>query len=748
MGQHPNISDPNAEVPAAPSGAVGFASLFEYHPDVVYEVARDGVIVGANRRFEEVSGYPPERIIGGTYHPLVHEDDRPLVDAEFARTLAGEARSFEVRSLTVDGHRIPTAVMLVPNVDHAVGDEVVGVFAIVRDLVQQRRMTAERDEALRQLDELVSTVGSGLAISHPEGRYLRVNPAYSELTGYSQEQLLEMTVHDVVHPDDINVVAGLKDGTLDRVCTEKRLRLPEGELRWVRSTLSAIRDADGVPTAYISANEDISEQKATEAALEDAAWLRREAGRVARFGAWTVTLPGWEVSWSEEVFDILGIPVDDPPRPDEALAYYVPGSRRVVAEAIERCGTQGTPFDLEAKITTEAGEAVDIRIAAEAQLDAEGDIRRVIGTFQDITSLKRATEASQRLAEQLEATLQRISEGVISYDAQWRFTYLNPAGERLIQRDRDEVLGRVVWEVFPELVGTEVERYYHQAADTGGTVYMDRFYLPVRDTWYRLTLEPTDNGLTVYARDVSAQVREERRLREVATTEHAAAEELRSLDRMKNAFITAVSHELRTPLTVVRGMAETLVRLRDDPDPRIREQVEDALADHATRLGDLLDELLDTDRLVRGVLRADQRPSELVAMVRAAIDASTVADRVHLTAPDHLDVEVDAVLVERSLRNLLENVGKYAPDGPVEVTVEARGDGGFVLRVRDRGPGIPVAHAERVFEPFHRVVDHPQPGTGLGLSLVAEFAHLHGGRAYVDTEVVDGTCIVIEVPGA
>ncbi len=749
MGQHPSGSEPSARTPpVAPSEASGFGALFEHHPDMVYEVTPDGVIVGVNRRYEERSGYPAEQVVGSTYDHLVHEDDRRVVDAEFARAVAGDARSFDARSVTVEGHVVPVAVKLVPNVDRGASGEVVGVFAIVRDLGREHRMAAERDEALRQLDELVTTVGSGLAITHPEGRYQRVNPVYCELTGYSQEQLLQMTVQDVVHPDDLNRVAPLRDGTTDRTCTEKRFLLPDGAIRWVRSTLSVIRDADGVPTAYVSANEDIGDRKAAEAALEDAAWLRREAGRLARFGAWSVTLPGWEVSWSDEIFDILGIPLGDPPSPDEAMRYYTPGSRRAVAEAVERCGTHGEPFDLEASIVTDAGEAIDVRVAAEAQMDAEGNVTRVIGTFQDITKLKRATEASRRSAEQLEATLQRISEAVISFDAQWRFTYLNPAGERFAGRARNDVTGRVMWDEFPELLGSDLEGYCRQAVEVGETIYVDRFRWPGTDTWYRLVLEPTDEGgLTVYAHNISAQVREERRLREVASTEHAAAEELRSLDRMKNAFITAVSHELRTPLTVVRGMADTLVRLRGDPDPRIREQVEDALADHATRLGDLLDELLDTDRLVRGVLRADRQPVELVAMVRAAIDASAVADRVHLTAPDHLDVEVDALLVERSLRNLLENVGKYAPDGPVEVTVSDRGDGDFALQVRDQGPGIPAAHAEQVFEPFHRVVDHPQPGTGVGLSLVAEFAHLHGGRAYVDTEVVDGACIVIEVPG-
>ncbi len=308
-------------------------------------------------------------------------------------------------------------------------------------------------------------------------------------------------------------------------------------------------------------------------------------------------------------------------------------------------------------------------------------------------------------------------------------------------------LGRQLWEALPSLVGTEIERALRRTVATGEVVEVERFHAASTAAWYDVQASPSDSGLTVVFRDVSAHVREERRLRAVATAEANAADELRSVDRVKNAFITAVSHELRTPLTVVSGMADTLVRLRGSADTATRERVEDSLAANARRLSELLDDLLDTDRLVRGVLRAERREVSLVELVEGVIGESGVADRVVFDAPPWLEVAADPVLVERSVRNLLENVEKYAPEGPVEVMLAADATGGFVLAVHDEGPGVPVDDAERIFEPFHRLDDHPQPGTGVGLSLVAEFARLHGGRAYADTSVQRGARIVVEVPG-
>jgi signal transduction histidine kinase len=199
---------------------------------------------------------------------------------------------------------------------------------------------------------------------------------------------------------------------------------------------------------------------------------------------------------------------------------------------------------------------------------------------------------------------------------------------------------------------------------------------------------------------------------------------------------------------VVRGMADTLLRLRDSTDTDLRARIEDALAEHAGRLGALLDELLDTDRLVRGSLAAERQRIDLSVLVQRVVDESAVAHRALVRMPGAFVADLDPVLVERSVRNLLENAAKYAPEGPVTVQVDSDGSGGFVLAVSDEGPGIPIEHAERVFEPFHRVLDHHQPGTGIGLSLVAEFARLHGGRAWADTDRDRGARIVVEVPAA
>ncbi len=217
--------------------------------------------------------------------------------------------------------------------------------------------------------------------------------------------------------------------------------------------------------------------------------------------------------------------------------------------------------------------------------------------------------------------------------------------------------------------------------------------------------------------------------------ERATVERLTELDRTKSHILTAVSHELRTPLTVVRGVADLLHRHGDDLSHEHRERLVDGLNEHALRLDRMLGDLLDVDRLSRGTVAAQRRPTNLRVLVRRVVrEAGVSGHEVHVTVPDDLEVPVDAGQVERILENLLRNADRHTPeDTPIWVRAEV-GSEATLLVVEDAGPGIAADDRTRIFEPFVHGPDVPSysPGTGIGLALVARLAELHGGRAWVE----------------
>lgn len=224
---------------------------------------------------------------------------------------------------------------------------------------------------------------------------------------------------------------------------------------------------------------------------------------------------------------------------------------------------------------------------------------------------------------------------------------------------------------------------------------------------------------------------------------------LEELGDMKDTFLTAVSHELRTPLTVLKAGAQTLDRRRDDLDPAMRTQLVERIAENAQRLDELLSSLLDLDRLTRGVVEPDRRPTNLRALVHRVLEEVSPRRPVVAEVPD-VEVRVDPAQVERIVENLIVNAMRHTPPrGAVEVHADVHDDH-VLLRVDDEGPGVPDDIKRSIFDPFHQGPSlHPEsPGTGVGLSLVERFAQLHGGRAWVQDRPGGGASFRVRLPYA
>jgi signal transduction histidine kinase len=233
--------------------------------------------------------------------------------------------------------------------------------------------------------------------------------------------------------------------------------------------------------------------------------------------------------------------------------------------------------------------------------------------------------------------------------------------------------------------------------------------------------------------------------------ERAAAEHLRAVDEMKTTFLQAVSHDLRTPLTTVLGIALTLERRAAGlPAGEVADLLH-RLSGSARKLDGLLGDLLDLDRLARGTLAPRRQAIDLGELTRRVVDDAGVNDEhtVVVDAPT-VRIAVDAPKVERIVENLLVNAARHTEAGTtIWVRVQPQNDGAL-LAVEDEGPGVPAELRQQIFQPFHQgrnVADHA-PGSGIGLALVAQFASLHGGRAWVQDRPGGGASFRVFLPDA
>jgi len=223
----------------------------------------------------------------------------------------------------------------------------------------------------------------------------------------------------------------------------------------------------------------------------------------------------------------------------------------------------------------------------------------------------------------------------------------------------------------------------------------------------------------------------------VATSFNQAAAKVEALLRSHQSLLANASHELRSPLARMK-MA---VAMLDDAPAERREQLKREIHTNVAELDALVEEVLLASRLDAPQSLEQHERVDLLAL--AAEEAARV-DAALQGVP--LAVQGDEKLLRRALRNLLENARRYG-GGEVTLQIEA-GAGCALLRVCDRGPGVPEASRERIFEAFYRLPGHAEKagGVGLGLSLVRQIAERHGGSVRCEAHAGGGSCFVLALP--
>ncbi len=232
--------------------------------------------------------------------------------------------------------------------------------------------------------------------------------------------------------------------------------------------------------------------------------------------------------------------------------------------------------------------------------------------------------------------------------------------------------------------------------------------------------------------------------------EAGRSSDLREMNDVKDTLLHAVSHDLKGPLAGILGAMQTI---RRDDELHLtadeREALYEVIEHSGRKMNRLIDDLLDLDRIDRGKVHPQRRPTDVGELARRVVsDTAQLDDHPVRVRADAVMVEVDPSKVERVIENLLVNAARYTPPGTaVLVQITARPDG-IDLVVEDDGPGIPDELKDVLFEPFRQGEDSSGRGMGIGLSLVQRFAELHGGSARIEDAATGGARFVVELPGA
>ncbi len=718
-------------------------------------------IVDINQRALEYLGVDRSQALGATLWSLVPE----IVGTECERhyRAAMEDRTvqeFVGPSAAKKGCWLDVRTFPVPQ----------GLAVHLRDVTHRVELETKLKEREQLLSAIFSQATAGLAQVDMEGRFELANDAYCKITGYSLDQLLEMRMQDITHPDDLagnlkhlsEAIAGKKSFTI-----EKRYVRPDGSIVWVNNSVTILKDDEGEPIGILAVTTDRTEAKRAERQLRESEERFRLMADAVPQIVWITDAEGRVEFLNRQWSAYTGTAYLPATAADVAAEHVYPEDRGATVAAFDEARRAGTTYAVEHRIRSSTGEYRWFLVRGEPYRDPlTGEITRWFGASVDIHDRKLAEAALRELNETLEAQvaarsaerdrLWNLSQDMLARaDFSGMMSVVSPAWTQVLGWSEKELLTRgyatfmhpndvsPTLEAIARMAETRLPARFENriATSDGGWKHIEWTVAP----------EPIGENFIAVGRDLSVTKAREAEL-------EAAQEALRQSQKMEamGSLTGGVAHDFNNLLTPIIGSLDMLVR-KGIGSERERRLI-DAALQSAERAKTLVQRLLAFAR------RQPLQPTavdtaRLVESMAGLIDSTvgpTIDVRVELGA-ELPPAKADPNQLEMALLNLAVNARDAMPNGG-ELVIAAQREtvlaehqselspGHYIrLSVSDTGVGMDEATRRRAVEPFFSTKGIGK-GTGLGLSMVHGLAAQLGGGLTIDSEPGEGTTVALQLP--
>ncbi|QRK12759.1 PAS domain S-box protein [Archangium violaceum] len=741
------------------------------------------------------TGQPPEQMRDRRWMEPIHPDDQgklePGGSAFTSAHATGEELACRVRG--ADGTWRELHVRALPVKDDA-GRRVEWLL-VAEDVTERANDRQEQAEkALHESEErfrsLVQTSTAAVWTTDAQGVPVEDSPSWRAFTGYTLDKWLDGTAWmESIHPEDrVRVEAVWRNclATKTPYEVESRVWHANGSWRWVRARAVPVFNLDGTVREWVGTTTDISEHKIAE---EERNILLAELMSKERLlsavleqmpSGFLLAGPRGELTFANaQVQALSGHPLFAPETERGAAAYHY--------HRLD--GTEYSPEELPLSRSLRHGEVVRgevlwlhgkdnkdnrfIRVNCAPIRDERGQTIAAVAILDNITEARRAEERAARLQSATSALSQALTPGDVArtiltealggmdanagavyrrradgllevlYDVGYPESYIGKY--RLVSPDADTPVtnavrtGRESWlrsnatlsERYPDVAAARPEVNDHAAVTLPMWVHGQPIGAIVLSLNDPRTCGPEEMQFLRMLAQQCGQALERARLYEVAETERQRAEQA---SRLKDDFLGVLSHELRTPLTAILGWTQILRTWELAPEKR--ERALETIERNARAQTQLVEDLLDVNRIVSGKLRLDVRPTHLTRVIENALDVvRPAAEAKGLQLQTRMDPQTPPLLVDpdrlqQVVWNLVSNAVKFTPQGGRVTVSLAQGSSHVELQVSDTGDGLAANFLPHLFERFRQAdasSTRRYGGLGLGLSIVRHLVELHGG---------------------
>jgi PAS domain S-box-containing protein len=379
-------------------------------------------------------------------------------------------------------------------------------------------------------------------------------------------------------------------------------------------------------------------------------------------------------------------------------------------------------------------------------------VNAIVCNFRDVTERKTAEEEIKKKTEQVENILESITDGFIALDNDFCYTYANKKIGVMLGCDPASLIGKYIWEQFPDAIESETHKAFLKAFTQQQYVCNEDYYTPL-NLWQENHIYPTAGGLSVFIRDISERKQAELEIQLLnETLEKKVVDrtlQLEAVNKELESFSYSVSHDLRTPLRAISGYAHML---KEDFEGKLNEEgnrVINTIINNASLMGQLIDDLLSFSRLGRKEIM--RHPVDMHTLVKMCVaELLKNESKNYLINIKQLPAcEADSSMLKQVWINLISNAIKYSskfenPKIEIGFTIEKDR---VIYFVKDNGVGFDMQYSHKLFGVFQRLHRNDEfEGNGVGLALAKRIINKHDGELWVEAYPGKGATFYFSLP--
>jgi len=743
------------------SASVDHIYLYDRHGKYLY------VSVSAARAL----GRQPSDMVGKTWRDLGLP--APLMasfDAQRQRVFeTGQTLTDEISFPTVQGIRQYEYILSpVANAEGTIET----VVATVRDITERKQVQAELYRRQQEYQTLIENLPDIIARFDRQLRHLYVSPAVESVTGRAAAEFIGKTNRELGMPHQ---QCDVWDSALKTVfatgesTTIKFDFLDQNDVtRYYEARLVPELAQDGSIPSVLWIARDITDLTQAEVQLQEREELFRTSIETMLdcFGIYSAL--------RDESGQIIDFRIDyvnaavcknnclnQDKQIGKRLCEILPAHREtgLFAEYCQAVETR-QPFVKESVAYTDIYDQQRLSRVFDISITPFRD--GFIATWRDVTERQQTQAELYRRQQEFQALVENSPDIISRLDQELRHVYVNPAIEAATGLSPQAFLGKTHRELgIPEPISTQWQTTLREIFSTGKERITEFDFLTPDNTtrYYQARIVPelaedgTIESVLGIARDITDLKLAEAERNQLLVREQEARAVAEAASRTKDEFLAIVSHELRSPLNAILGWAK-LLRIRQLDEQKTNRALE-TIERNAKAQAQLIDDLLDISRIIRGNIRLNICPTNLVSVIEAALDTvrPTATDK-QIQMDSRLDavawVSGDANRLQQVIWNLLSNAVKFTPaGGRVEIYLEPV-DHFAQIRVKDTGKGINPEFLPHIFESFRQADSttvRKQIGLGLGLAIAQNLVQLQGGTIHAESPGEgQGATFIVKVP--